>query len=276
MARQIPSPNPDQTLPQDSSKAKLADLTREKFYALLAEFERLEHLRSPSYSPIPNAAPFPHAAAPPQKSHENDSKDIKLLGNRQCEICWETKLQPEFPHTTITATCNHPADICLLCLEQVILAELVAHPEQARVRCHSLPCAGILGVQDIRRWGGTSQTIELYCDRRFNEIMSQNPAWQTCKVGSCKAGRIFGTREEGWPSMKCRECGAFTCARHGVEWHEGFTCEEHDEVVEIERLRKKDEEWVERLKWREAKNCPNCGRAMVKDFGVDRVTCTGM
>ena len=117
MARQIPAPKPDQTFSQDSSNAKLADLTREKFYALLAEYERLEHLTSPSYSPIPKAASFPHATAPSKKNDENDSKDIKLLGNRQCEICWETKPQSEFPHTTITATCNHPADICLLCLE---------------------------------------------------------------------------------------------------------------------------------------------------------------
>jgi hypothetical protein len=68
---------------------------------------------------------------------------------RACEVCTEQLPGWHFPPIRITATCNHNANVCKVCLREW-LHNCIEVQGKGEVRCPT--CAELLSYEDVSRW----------------------------------------------------------------------------------------------------------------------------
>ena len=102
----------------------------------------------------------------------------------------------------------------------------------------------------------------------------QNFYW--CLAKSCNSGQVHlpSGRSDSSSCPKtlfqCHACGGRQCTLHGVKWHEGRTCREHDATNPSKSKQDKaSEATIKEI----SKECPKCKRNIIKSVGCNHMTC---
>ncbi|KAF8864518.1 hypothetical protein BDZ45DRAFT_14305 [Acephala macrosclerotiorum] len=188
---------------------------------------------------------------------------------RTCQVCLEDLAIDEFPLRTITAACEHEAEVCLDHLRDYILVQLVEHPAN-ELTCPS--CHERLLKDDVQLLGD-QELFDAYCQRAFLDFLRKEPNYYHCLGPNCGASQIHEQEEEAAPLMRCHSCGYGTCIQHQIAWHDGQTCEDYD-LWKADNLHRDEENAASEAEIRNnAKRCPACFAPSVKISGCDHVTC---
>lgn len=189
---------------------------------------------------------------------------------RECIVCFDSDV--EFSPEPLTSCCFHRPEMCVSCVAQIIRTE-VKNP--SNIRCRSQNCEKIFDYDDVRRGlGSDANTFTQYDEILYIKLLQRDENYVTCLDGRCGAGQFHmghGVHGSGnYPVVICYKCGAKTCFKHRIAWHEGYTCEEWD--ARNEESTKGDilfKEWVAT----KAKRCPGCNNALEKKSGCNHFTC---
>ena len=97
-----------------------------------------------------------------------------------------------------------------------------------------------------------------------------DPNFHWCIAPDCSWGQVHA--DPFYPLIACHACGFRYCYKHGVPWHDGYSCYQYDDS-HPEALVLRDNE--QRIK-EKAKKCPGegCGWYVEKDGGCNNMYCT--
>ncbi|CAB4464665.1 hypothetical protein RhiirA5_452829 [Rhizophagus irregularis] len=181
----------------------------------------------------------------------------------ECQICFE--LLPRHLFLQVTADCNHELDVCKLCVDKHIQAQLESKGN-IEICCPSSGCKKELQHRDIKRIA-SKQAFERYDKLMLTQTLSKLPEFRWCKNSRCGAGQI-NFEGDASPIMTCESCGQKYCYTHDVPWHKGLTCSEYN------NRKLGEDKATKSLLERETKSCPKCGVRITKNGGCDHMTCT--
>ncbi len=95
---------------------------------------------------------------------------------------------------------------------------------------------------------------------------SDEPNFRWCVNPSCGSGAVWRGGEKCHGLIRCRDCDAAQCFRHGLPWevHIGMSCRDYDQTIE---------EATRSFLERRTKKCPNCSVLMMKGDACFHMTC---
>jgi hypothetical protein len=70
----------------------------------------------------------------------------------ECVVCALESIKGEFPASSPTPSCSHPPELCLECLQQVILVAITDGSCVSGIECPSNTCSQKLGYFDVKKW----------------------------------------------------------------------------------------------------------------------------
>jgi hypothetical protein len=79
----------------------------------------------------------------------------------ECIICRSDSAEVEFSRSPPTAVCSHPPQVCISCLQQVILISITNGDFISGILCPSLGCSQRLDYYDVQEWA-TSEVFDRY------------------------------------------------------------------------------------------------------------------
>ncbi|CEL02557.1 hypothetical protein ASPCAL03725 [Aspergillus calidoustus] len=103
---------------------------------------------------------------------------------------------------------------------------------------------------EIQKWA-SPETLRRMDDLRVRQMLQSDPNFVFCSNAECDAGQVHTSGTES-PIMTCANCGARTCSKHRMRWHEDLSCDEFDHpeaaderdrqgAPELEAIRQKEE-----------------------------------
>ncbi|KAK4187210.1 hypothetical protein QBC35DRAFT_499327 [Podospora australis] len=215
----------------------------------------------------------------PSESPEQESNWQLLYRVFPGDWSWQIRL---FPHSSLLPVCsrNHAMNACRACLSTYI-SSLIADRGRdvcGRIFCLSPGCTHIYTHAELKALTDPAvfAQYDWYCTLT---LLSQQPNFRWCLREGCQSGNLFEVGEswglQALPMtrarnrIECSECGFVMCFSHQIPFHEGRSCEEHDEDMatgdpEITATR----EWIER----NTKRC-ECGASVEKRGGCFHMTC---
>ncbi|KUJ20806.1 uncharacterized protein LY89DRAFT_579286 [Mollisia scopiformis] len=140
---------------------------------------------------------------------------------QECVICVEEKPLQHFPK--ITDSCQHPDQICLVCVQNWLARE-ADNTDWDKIHC--VACKEIVPYNHMKRLM-TKAAFEKYDQYSRNATLSKMPNFRWCISSSCSSGQIHEIDTDGY-IFYCGACYTKTCVIHNVPWHEGETCTEYD------------------------------------------------
>ena len=182
---------------------------------------------------------------------------------RECLICAESKPAPRsFPSFS---NCDHDANTCSDCYVQQAIVRVERYQQWEAVTC---PACNV----EVSR-SNIAATLHLTEYTRLDNLVkkavqTKDQNWRWCLAPGCGYGQIHKTPLEV-PFVRCRKCGAKSCFKHQVKWHQGYTCNEYDMYHPGSAITKSDEETIKRT----TKACPHCSWRIQKDGGCSHMVC---
>ncbi|KAF4955119.1 hypothetical protein FSARC_11945 [Fusarium sarcochroum] len=167
-----------------------------------------------------------------------------VVGDLECVVCADTKDADAFPRFSVTATCTHPPNTCLDCVQLSIESDL-SSKLWTEIRCPE--CRELLEYADIQRYAN-KQTFTRYETLALRAAMSEAENFIWCTSG-CGSGQIHESGS-AQPIVTCLHCNHRSCFHHNVAWHETLSCEEYDQLLADpdnfrSRLELENERWSE-------------------------------
>jgi hypothetical protein len=74
------------------------------------------------------------------------------MARRECGVCALEPNKGEFPASSPTQYCSHTPELCLECLQQVILVAITDGSCVSGIECPSNPCSQKLDYFDVKKW----------------------------------------------------------------------------------------------------------------------------
>ena len=186
-----------------------------------------------------------------------------------CSICMEP-MAPAAAHRG-GAACAHA--FCRACLSGHVRAKLESGGGGgAVVRCPDASCAAALDPE-LCRAALPPEVFERWC-RALCESLFLGARRTYCPFPDCSEMMVAddGGGEECVTQSECQGCCRLFCARCGVPWHAGVSCEEFARLGEGERARD-DLLLVEAAREGNWKRCPRCRIYVEKSSGCLHITC---
>ncbi|KIM22909.1 hypothetical protein M408DRAFT_78334, partial [Serendipita vermifera MAFF 305830] len=186
----------------------------------------------------------------------------------ECIVCTSDAAEVEFPIDAPTSACNHPPQVCVGCLQQIILVSITSGDYSTGILCASPDCAQRLDYYDIQKFA-TPEAFDRYDKLLLQDSLRTDEHYVLCLEPSCAAGQEH-TGGESNNIVTCHSCGTKQCFRHQVLWHEGFTCAQWDEHQRVTVVQQEmSDEWIQA----NTKPCPRCSSRLEKAEGCDHFTC---
>jgi len=210
---------------------------------------------------------------PEQPAQGNESVPFPEI--RECIACLEAHFADDFPPMTIT--CKHLPTLCTSCVQEAFTATALELATINRVRCTHQSCTEALSHDDIRRLA-TPQVFERYDYLVTRAALGDLENFMHCPNPRCNGGQehIGGLGE----LFVCIDCGHRFCTRHNVNWHEGETCLQYENRINLpnqnpERpsVQRGEDKETRDLLARISKPCPRCRRPIQKTAGCDHMKC---
>ncbi|XP_039816841.1 probable E3 ubiquitin-protein ligase ARI9 [Panicum virgatum] len=188
-----------------------------------------------------------------------------------CSICMEP-MAPAAAHRG-GAACAHA--FCRACLSGHVRAKLESGGGGgggAVVRCPDASCAAAFDPE-LCRAALPPEVFERWC-RALCESLFLGARRTYCPFPDCSEMMVAddGGGEECVTQSECQGCRRLFCARCGVPWHAGVSCEEFARLGEGERARD-DLLLVEAAREGNWKRCPRCRFYVEKSSGCLHITC---
>ncbi|KAF2752265.1 hypothetical protein M011DRAFT_415565, partial [Sporormia fimetaria CBS 119925] len=188
------------------------------------------------------------------------------VDTRDCSVCGTNLPLDQFP---ALSDCHHQPEICAACFSGWIRSQLDTVAWD-RIKCPGTDCQVFLRHEHVK------QHAEPKVFRRYDALslvaaLSGEPNFRRCQRPGCQSGQIHDGDADG-NIFTCVSCGFRMCVRHGTEFHEGETCEEYDERIDLDGSRRRAEEFLSKT----AKRCPGpkCGWFIEKVSGCDHMICS--
>lgn len=188
----------------------------------------------------------------------------------ECIVCRSEFHKDYLSSVLPTAACNHLPEVCIVCLRQIILTAVEAGSSTGSIRCPSSDCKQNLEYQDVQKWA-TAEVFDRFDMLLLRKALCQYEHYVFCPAPNCGAGQEHVGGESN-NIVTCYSCGTKQCFTHQTKWHEGFTCAQWDEHMQISlEQQAMTEEWIQK----ETKPCsgPGCGKRIQKVDGCDHMTC---
>lgn len=167
-----------------------------------------------------------------------------------CGICMERS-----EYLVIIPQCDHA--FCHACLKHYIFLKVQEHV--APIHCCSPQCMDLIEPDLVRRLVGSD--IADAHERNLAEAAMSNKVF--CPFADC--GEAYELEEEV-AEVRCMQCKKHFCATCRVPWHEGFTCQEYQDLPD--HLRAPEDvallQMARRNRWR---TCPECRNLLSKQEG---------
>lgn len=181
-----------------------------------------------------------------------------------CKICLDY-MAPSNMHR-VSGACTH--FFCGACLTRYISAKL--QDSISDVKCPEEDCDSVLDpgfLQDMlpkeafEAWGAA------LC--RSMVLVASDVCY--CPFTDCSEIMV-DERGGGVPESECPVCRRLFCARCGVPWHAGVTCDEYEQLEPGDRG-KDDMVVLEMAKGNKWRRCPRCRFLVEKHEGCIHITC---
>jgi hypothetical protein len=104
----------------------------------------------------------------------------------ECQICFELLSRRLF--LQITADCYHALDVCKLCVDKHIKAQLESKGD-VEIYCPSAGCGKEIQHKDVKRVA-SKQVFERYDTLMLRQTLSKLPEFRWCKNSGCGSGQI--------------------------------------------------------------------------------------
>ncbi|KAL6647383.1 hypothetical protein ACP70R_000979 [Stipagrostis hirtigluma subsp. patula] len=197
--------------------------------------------------------------------------DTAAAQHRPCGICMEP-MAPSAAHRG-GRSCAHA--FCGACLAGHVRAKVESGGAGAGVRCPDASCAGALDPE-LCRGALPADVFERWC-AALCESMFLGARRTYCPFPDCSEMMVADDDEDGGAEgcvtqSECQGCRRLFCARCGVPWHAGVTCDEFARLGEGERGRE-DLLLVEAAREGKWKRCPRCRFYVELSHGCLHITC---
>ena len=195
------------------------------------------------------------------------------IKKRDCIICIESKqIYRNFPSFS---PCNHEANTCINCYIKQATVVVKKHRRWEALTCPAcnitLPKAELEAA--IPRSNSAAQNeLKRLDDLVAKHALTQNSKWRWCLAPDCGHGQVYylsQIRSKSSPKIACPNCGARSCFKHQVKWHEGYTCDEYDARHPDSFITKTNEETIKST----TKACPKCAWRIQKEGGCNHMVC---
>lgn len=93
--------------------------------------------------------------------------------------------------------------------------------------------------------------------------------WVWCPGVGCGHGQLHKVGSNN--KITCKFCRFKNCYRHQGKWHEGFTCDEFDQLGDHDANTARSIAEIQRT----TKPCPHCKARIKKEGGCNHMYCTG-
>ncbi|KAJ3385398.1 hypothetical protein HDU92_003090 [Lobulomyces angularis] len=127
----------------------------------------------------------------------------------------------------------------------------------------------VLDYQIIKKYS-SPETFKEFDYNLTKEVLNRSKWFRWCK--SCSSGQFFikGKKFEQDNKISCFNCGAFSCFKHNIAWHEGLTCKQYENKLrKFKNENKKSHIYIKNT----SSKCPKCPAYFVKVSGCDHITC---
>ncbi|KAL2934138.1 hypothetical protein RDABS01_017257 [Bienertia sinuspersici] len=199
-----------------------------------------------------------------QKNQQNremgESSQTQLIF---CGICMENKQNPEI-YKGLT-NCKHA--FCIDCIRKYVASKIkenIAVVECPDPKCEQAiepeTCNSILPKEVFGRW-----------ENALFEAMIPGSQKFYCPYKDCSVLMVDDGEEEVTMS-ECPSCRRLFCARCHVQWHDGVTCNEFQNLGENERANE-DIMMMKLAKDKKWRRCPNCRIFVEKTEGCQHMKC---
>jgi len=179
----------------------------------------------------------------------------------ECQVCFES--YPKSLFLKITSNCNHKSNICKLCVNRHITAQLDSK-RAFEITCPFDGCNQKFKSHDVKKI--SKELFERFDTAMLLQALSKMPEFRWCKNPRCNSGQIHHEGDDA-PIVTCQACGQKSCYTHDIPWHKDTTCSNYYEV------KRGNDEATRRLLEKETKQCPKCGVRIIKDDGCNHMTC---
>ncbi|KIM24892.1 hypothetical protein M408DRAFT_43062, partial [Serendipita vermifera MAFF 305830] len=205
----------------------------------------------------------------------------------ECIVCNGEPGDSDFSLVVPTLSCIHPRQVCGVCIRHIIRMFVTSGEYVEGIPCPSTGCPQKLRYYDVEKWAAPAvferQVLLSVLNMprissifRFDKSLLQDhlrtgKRYVRCIARGCPAGQEH-TGKESNNIVTCYSCGTKQCFTHQTKWHEGFTCAQWDEHMQISlEQQAMTEEWIQK----ETKPCsgPGCGKRIQKVDGCDHMTC---
>jgi len=177
-----------------------------------------------------------------------------------CKICYDEVVS----QTRMTGKCSSECVTCAGCVSRyldTILKGGAPLGGYTKIRCINTKCKGTFSVSSMEFFL-TPDRFQYW--KRLCEAERQ-PNFKWCSANKCDFGQIVHKKAV---SFTCDACGALTCVKHGVPFHNGLTCAQYD------KLHAHDQKALSLWKTSHTKKCPKCNTDIEKNGGCLHMTCT--
>jgi len=179
-----------------------------------------------SSSVATDAWPFPQSSVAEEARTAQTPR--KVVEERDCIICVETKGTASFPVLPVSPSCNHAPETCLDCLQRHIKTAVNEKAWHARVvTCPQ--CNSAMEYDKVQMYANRA-TFETYDARVLNDAIAMQSDFFSCPGAGCGSGQIHDAADAA-PIVTCIGCRRKYCFRHHVLWHETLSCEEYDRFL---------------------------------------------
>ncbi|QDS69686.1 hypothetical protein FKW77_009680 [Venturia effusa] len=148
--------------------------------------------------------------------------------------------------------CDPQRETCNICMEGTVDGQL----KEGEVEIPCDVCANPIPPEAVLGFLLEGELRNRYEEQLLLVALLKDPEYHECLNPQCNSGQLHPLG--GHPRLRCCACQWYICTRHEIPWHDGFTCDEFDAIVDnyassIENWRSEDEiEWM-------ACRCPDCG-----------------
>ncbi|KAN0117925.1 hypothetical protein V8E51_003902 [Hyaloscypha variabilis] len=208
--------------------------------------------------------------SPEEPTKENQSSVSP--GLKDCIACLEPHSVDDFPPMTTAYT--HLPSLCTPCVQEALAATALEIATINRLRCTHAGCPEIITHNDIRRLA-TPQVFE-----RYDYLVTRVALGALENFMYCPNPRCNGGQENLGVLFVCIDCGNRFCTRHNVDWHEGETCLQYENRINVQSraperpsVQRGEDQETRELLARISKPCPKCKRPIQKNAGCDHMKC---
>lgn len=191
--------------------------------------------------------------------------DGKRNGDAVCPVCYCEATEPT------ELLCGHI--YCTVCLRHLLKSSI--GPSFSPLRCicevdssdssKVAMCGRDIPNSVIRHLLSSTEEIELFQSSFLAYIHARPNEFRYCPTPDCQT--VYRPAKEG-TSLQCTSCLNRICTACHVEYHDGMTCEEHQDNLKggMDAFRR----WSEQ---NGAKPCPKCHIYIQKSEGCNHMTC---